>query len=281
MKFLTEHLRSLLRAAIKQHVVQDFHPRAVPVIRDVVLGAQGEDGKRPGRLFLENGMRVYDLEVLGVSIGDAAIEQLLVKAQHSAVEQTLLLGGERRRLDLTREREAIEQEIQRIQAVTARARCENDRLALEDTHALELARIRGEATARTERLAAQTREQAALDAVNEAELGRRRAAEQVELDNAERELALKLRAIAAEVAAASEKAKAFSPELVAALQAFGDRALAERMAESMAPLAILGGESVSAVLARLLEGTKLAKVLGETNGAGYALPAAARVPPAE
>ena len=45
--------------------------------RDVVLGAQGEDGKRPGRLFLENGMRVYDLEVLGVSIGDAAIEQLL------------------------------------------------------------------------------------------------------------------------------------------------------------------------------------------------------------
>ena len=36
------------------------------------------------------------------------------------------------------------------------------------------------------------------------------------------------------------------------------------MAQSMAPLAILGGESVSEVLARLLRGTKLAQVLGGT-----------------
>ncbi|WP_096333460.1 hypothetical protein [Nannocystis exedens] len=33
-----------------------------------------------------------------------------------------------------------------------------------------------------------------------------------------------------------EKARAVSPDLIAALQAFGDRALAEKMAESMAPL---------------------------------------------
>jgi hypothetical protein len=52
----------------------------------------------------------------------------------------------------------------------------------------------------------------------------------------------------AHVKAAAEKARAFSPDLIAALQAFGDRALAEKMAESMAPLAILGGESVSDVL---------------------------------
>ena len=50
-------------------------------------------------------------------------------------------------------------------------------------------------------------------------------------------------------------------QLIAALQAFGDRALAEKMAESMAPLAILGGESVSEVLGRLLRGTPLAKLL--------------------
>ena len=50
-------------------------------------------------------------------------------------------------------------------------------------------------------------------------------------------------------------------DLVAALQAFGDRALAAKMAESMAPLAILGGESVASVLSRLLQGTSLARLL--------------------
>jgi major vault protein len=63
------------------------------------------------------------------------------------------------------------------------------------------------------------------------------------------------------VSAVSDKARAVSPDLIAALQAFGDRALAEKMAESMAPLAILGGESVSEVLGRLLRGTPLAKLL--------------------
>ncbi len=42
--------------------------------------------------------------------------------------------------------------------------------------------------------------------------------------------------------AAIEKVKAISPDLIAALQVFGDKALAEKMAESMAPLTILGGE---------------------------------------
>ena len=65
----------------------------------------------------------------------------------------------------------------------------------------------------------------------------------------------------ADVRAVVDKANAVSPDLVAALQAFSDRALAERMAESMAPLAILGGESVSEVLARLLQGTAVAKAL--------------------
>ncbi len=74
-----------------------------------------------------------------------------------------------------------------------------------------------------------------------------------------------------------EKARAVSPDLIAALQAFGDRALAEKMAESMAPLAILGGESVAEVLARLLRGSPLARLLpGAANEAGQVLSARPR-----
>jgi major vault protein len=65
----------------------------------------------------------------------------------------------------------------------------------------------------------------------------------------------------AEVEAVVAKAQAVSPQLLAALQNFSDKALAGKMAETMAPLAILGGESIAGVFGRLLKGTALEKVL--------------------
>jgi major vault protein len=272
VKFLTEHLRSLLRGAIKQRSVQEFHPNAVTIVRDSVLGAQSESGTRPGRRFDENGMRIYDVEVLGVEIGDEGIETLLVGAQHAVVEQTLTLDEERRRLELTREREEIERQVQAIQAATREQGLALQRTEVGATFELERAKIKAEAEGRKARLDATLADQQALDTVHDAELARRRSTGQLELEINEKDLALRLRELEAEVHAVAEKARAVSPDLVAALTAFGDRALAEKMAQSMAPLAILGGESVSEVLARLLRGTKLAKVLAPalTDGEGGA-----------
>ncbi|WP_434415830.1 hypothetical protein [Nannocystis pusilla] len=61
VKFLTDHLRSLVRAAVKRHGIEQFYADSVAILRDVILGVAGEDGKRPGRRFEENGMRVYDV----------------------------------------------------------------------------------------------------------------------------------------------------------------------------------------------------------------------------
>jgi len=261
VKFLTEHLRSLLRGAIKQRAVQEFYPQAVAFVRDAVLGTQGDDGTRPGRRFEENGMRIYDVEVLGVEIGDEGIETLIVGAQHAVVEQTLTLDEERRRLELTREREDIERQVQAIQALTRDQAFSLQRAEVVAAFELELAKIRADADARKARLDATLADQPTMDAVHAAELARRRSTAQLELETGDQQLAQRLRELQAEVSAVAEKARAVSPDLVAALTAFGDRALAEKMAQSMAPLAILGGESVSEVLARLLRGTKLAKVL--------------------
>lgn len=270
VKFLTEHLRSLLRGAIKQRAVQEFYPQAVAFVRDAVLGAQAEDGHRSGRRFDENGMRIYDVEVLGVEIGDEGIETLIVGAQHAAVEQTLTLDEERRRLELTREREEIERQVQAIQAATRELRLGLERTEVVATFELERAKITAEAEGRKARLDATLADQEALDAVHTAELSRKRSTGQLELEINEKDLVLRLRELEAEVHAVAEKARAVSPDLVAALTAFGDRALAEKMAQSMAPLAILGGESVSEVLARLLRGTKLAKVLAPALTGGDA-----------
>jgi major vault protein len=261
VKFLTEHLRSLLRAAIKQRTVQAFHPQVARDVRDVVLGVQGEDGKRPGRRFEENGMRVYDVEVLDVEIGDDAIEKLLIEAQHAVVEQTLTLDGDRRRLEQTREREAIKQEIDAIEAGTRHKRLGLQRGEVEAVHAYDLAKIEAELDSRKRKLEAERAEQDSVDAVHDAALARGQRSAALELETSDKQLAMRLRELEAQVKAVADKAQAISPDLIAALQAFGDQALAEKMAQSMAPLAILGGESVAAVLARLLEGTKLARVL--------------------
>ncbi|MCC6555925.1 MAG: hypothetical protein HUU26_02275 [Gemmatimonadaceae bacterium] len=268
VKFLTDHLRSLIRHAVKQQGIEAFYAGAVSVLRDVILGHQGEDGKRPGRLFEENGMRVYDVEVLDVTIGDDAIAALLVGAQQDAVRQALTIAAERRRVELTRESEGSRQEILDLESTTRIKQLALRMRELERQREVDLAQVDSEAEVRKRKQAGQLAEQEAVNGIHLAELGRRRAAAELDLDVAQRELEQRLREIEADVRALVGKAGAISPDLVAALQSFSDRALAERVAQSMAPLAILGGESVSEVLGRLLKGTPLARVLGPAEGGG-------------
>lgn len=274
VKFLTEHLRSRIRHAVKQQGVESFYGNAAAVVRDVVLGAQGEDGKRPGRLFEENGMRIYDVEVLDVTIGDEQIAGLLVGAQQEAVRQALAIAAEQRKVTYVRESESTKQQIMELSSATRLKETGLKMQEVGENLRLSLTEARAEAESRKERQAGQLAEQEGLGAIHAADLGRRRATSDLELDVAQRKLDQRLRELAAEVSALAGKAGAVSPELVAALQSFSDRALAERMAESMAPLAILGGESVADVLGRLLAGTPLAEVLSKKgDGAPRQLPA--------
>jgi len=126
---------------------------------------------------------------------------------------------------------------------------------------------KGEAKAEVKRreLTVRHEEEQARAQVDEVELKRRRLQSELDLELERRRLEQRLAELKAQVDAVVSKAQAVSPDLVAALQAFSDRALTERVAESMAPLAILGGGSVVEVLGRLLEGTSLARAL-DGNG---------------
>lgn len=260
VKFLTDHARSLLRSAMKRVGIQDFYADPIRFVRDTLLGVQ-EDGKRPGRRFDENGMRVYDVAVLGVDIGDDAIEELLVGAQHAAVTQTLELAAEQRRLELVERTEDTKRKVASEQGRTRLA--ELDQRHAEVTKGLEVSLAEVEAKVATQRreLAAREEQQAALNGIQTAELARREAAAAQEATAEQRRLEQRIQALRAEVDAMVQRAEAVSPELIAALQAFSDRALVERVSQSMAPLAILGGKSVQEVLAGLLKGTALERVV--------------------
>ena len=261
VKFLTDHMRSMIRNAVKQVGIQDFHTSAISFLRDTVLGTTAEGGKRSGRSFDENGMRIYDVEVLDVRIGDKHIEKMLVEAQHAVVSQTLAIASEQRELETVQQREAIRRQIAQEQAETRKSDLglKQDEIALK--LAVRLAEIEADVTSQARTLKANESQQEVMSAIQAAELGRTRAASEQELAVEQARLEQRLAELRAEVTAVTSKAGAVSPDLIAALQAFSDQAMVERVAESMAPLAILGGDSVADVLSRLLKGTTLEHVL--------------------
>jgi major vault protein len=261
VKFLTDHLRSVIRNAVKRHKIMDFYGNGISLVREAVLGTASEGSKRPGRRFTENGMHIYDVEVFDIQLGDGNLEGLLVSAEQDVIRQTLGIAAEKRKLELTQETEAVSRLAQEAQSLT---RQQQMALALAEQTKLQanrLAQLEAEAQARQRELEAQQTAQALQAQIAQAALAlekeKREFAQQVEQQQLEQHLA-RLRA---EVEATVAKAGAISPELVAALQAFSDRALAEKVASSMAPLAILGGGSVAEIFGNMLKGTVLGQVL--------------------
>ncbi len=88
VKLMTQHLRSIIRNRVKKETIENFNDNAADIIRDIVLG-ETNTKKRIGRTFSENGMHVYDLEVLNIEIGDRRIEEMLKQFQKDVVQKNL------------------------------------------------------------------------------------------------------------------------------------------------------------------------------------------------
>ena len=273
VKFLCDHMRSKVRNAVSRFGVEEFYANSANILRDVILGKHQEGKPRPGTVFAENGMKIYDVEILKVELENKEIQQMLVKAQRDVFEQNLQLANARRTLDFTRETEVIRQQTAEAKFQTTEQSLLLAQKETKDRLVHDLGVIEANSQKEAEKLRLELESQETQNEISRRKLVARR--ETANLDNAiaQEAQALRVAMLEAEVAAIVEKAKAVSPDLVAALGAFGDKALIEKVSESMAPLAILGGNSVQDVLAKLLQGTSLAKHLTPaTNG----MPANAR-----
>jgi major vault protein len=269
-KFLTDHLRSKLRSATKKVPVQEFYARAEDFVRDCILGPQvdaatGKIQARTGTLFQENNMRVYDVEVLAVDLDNKEIATDLSNAQKEVIKHALLLQSSKRALEFTKESEAIKQQTAEATTETTRKQLALKQQELSSKLELELATLAANAKMAEEKAqqaleAEQSRisvERVTLASVKE------KTEQEVALDA--QKLAQKKEWLTAEVQAIVDKAKAISPDLVAALNAFGERALIERVSEAMAPRAMIKQTGVMDVLGELLKDTKLGKHLTESQ----------------
>jgi len=270
VKWLCDHMRSRLKASCKKLGVEEFYRSAIEHVRDSVVGPKPENGSpRPGTSFAENGMRVYDVEVLEVKFLDPSVEQLLVKAQRESITQALEIGAQRRSLEFTRESSNISQEIEHTKTTTRFALLALKEQEIQRQLHHDVAAVQARVTAETEMHKATLQRENAEGEVQKLTLERTRVAAEQSLSFDKERQAMRLAEVTAEVEAVVKKAGAIQPGLIEAINALGERALIEKLASSMSPLAILGGESVTDVVKRLLEGTKLAQFIGNApaNGA--------------
>jgi hypothetical protein len=235
---LCDHLASLVRSAARTTSIDAFHSTGVELLRTAILGEKEPDRPRPGRTFDENGMWVYDVEILDVRILDADVKKLLADAQKTAIVAEIQRRKEEMRLASERLRESVDRAVLESQIAT---------LAKQGEHEIERSKL----------AAARADAGIQLDKIDK--LGKaKNDAEAFEIASAariaakEREAVLEERGRDARVRAFKEQMSAMAPELVATLKTLGNQEMAMALSKSVSPLAILGGESVAEVVARLV-----------------------------
>ena len=272
VKFLCDHLRSLIRAAVKKVGVEEFNDTATELVRDTILGVSKED-KREGRLFTENNMRVYDVEILSVNVGDRVISDLLVETQHAVVRNALSIRQKEHELEMIRRSERINRETERERQQTALVINELAAESTESKLAVSLSNIDAEKQKELQKIEAKLAEQEDRDKLAVSELARARKSADQKLELQKAEIDQKLIEQKAETDAIVEKAKAIGPSFIEALNNLGDKEFAIKVAKEIAPLAIIRNTTTSEALTDLVQnlpriGPLVQRMLSAANGNG-------------
>lgn len=265
VQFLVDHMRSLLKNLIRQYDVKSFYGNPTAIIRDAILGAS-VDGNRKGRVFEENGMHIYDAEVLSVVLDDQGIEESLIRAQQDAIKSALLITSKEQELERVRKSEEIQREIDTEVASTALTKIDLTLKKSAAEHLGSMQKLSEKVKLREEELKRQKEEQEAISLINEVELARSLRLSETEVANQKMKDDLKLQykkaltdlelaMTQADVEAVKEKMQSLQPGLVEALQVLGNTELATKIADSMSWSRMIGGENPGDILQKLLAGS--------------------------
>jgi len=256
VKYLCDHLRSILKGTVKALGVKEFIENSTAVVRDAILRAKVE-GEARTHFFPENGMEVYDVEVLGVTISDAKISDLLKNAQTQAVQNAINLASEEQNLETTKTRTAILGKVADLEhglkikkldlaAEVSQREAEVTMSELEASIAQQVATIN-----------AQVEEQKQRNTIAAATLERRQADEN---------FTLKLDQDRADIF--TKKFAAVTPDLIQAMQTLGQTEFATKLAAAVAPLALHEQTGLGVQLERVFKGTALEGILNNIQGKG-------------
>jgi major vault protein len=258
VKFMCDHVRSLLRAAVKGISIKELIDSSSKIVRDTILGEHKEsEGARPGRKFAENGMRIYDVEVLKTSVQDASVATMIKQSQQKAVADTLNITDKQQELENTKTLQFIEQSIAELRTATQNRKIELERQHNELLHHALVADLSEEQErdkTKHDNVVVLTK----IDSDVAAEvLARKKADSDHMLSVAEKEAELFVKRMAT-----------VDPKLTQAIETMANNGMLYEVSKAVAPLAIMEQQGIGNVLRRLLSGTSLADKLEPLLNAG-------------
>lgn len=262
VKYLCDRERSIIKRMAKNYTIEEFYQNYSSLIRSYAIDDIGDNvseteaDKKPGRFFKENGMFVYDCEVLNIDI-DNDVEELLMKHQNEMISKSLELSDAEKRIEVITklaEAEKKEQELRSQQML--------NKLELQRTETMTKLDMQSEANRKKE-AEQQAIKQAEcdmsvlVDAIHDADLARKQKEKDAEIAYKQSLANIEKAKQEAYTESVKNIMKSIQPGLIEALAANGNVELMKTIADGIAPYALTKGESSADVIDRLMHGTTL------------------------
>jgi major vault protein len=275
VKYLCDHVRSVLKGACQKRPVEEFHTNGVDIVRDIILGAADEAGKRAGMLFTDNGMRVTDVEVLGIDVADEDIANMLNEAQHEVVRSNIELHQAEKQLVVSKRREEINREKDEAETTTAKRKAELQAELVSQQQAVTQAKIASELALALKQKEAELAKEEVRNVSASAELQRRRNATEQDLAAEKTKQDLRVASIVAETEAAVKRFGAAQEGFSEALLQLQSQETLVKVAEALSVQNFLGGRDFTEVINKLFAGSPLQSLISKVGerAAGLPLPA--------
>lgn len=253
VQLLCDHARSRLKAVARKVGIAALRAEVTEIVRDTLLGARPEQGERPGMLFTENHMRVFDIEVLDLHVVDESVQKLMAEAQLVSIRSEVDYIKKVAESANSEQTESLTRKIAKEKADT-------------QVNAIQLARkleeiqfqLKEGQQARAARYAVAEKEseieiQRLRETLLEKENALNRAAYEFALEKQKNEQALHLAALQAKTDNMAQLAAAFSPQLIDALNTLSDKQTMLGLTAHLSELAVIEGKGITEVAKKFLD----------------------------
>lgn len=261
VKYLTDHMRSLLKREIKNYTIQDFYANSTDIVRNIVLNiSEDKDKKEVGRTFEENGMKVYDVEVLSIGV-EQYVKDMFNKHQEEMIQKTLELSDAKARIEVITKLAEVDRKQAELKNANKLYAAELEHKVKEDE--LEKKEIIRAKERASEEAAAKAKNdlQEVLAAIQKAENDRIKARDELEINRQKEYAAIEEAKQKAYADTVKQIVESISPDLVAALTTKANAQLLSDATQAMSPYAIAGNESVADTVNKLMRGTSLEGII--------------------
>jgi major vault protein len=266
VKFLCDHVRSVLKGEVKKIQVEQFYANSTDIIRNILIGAD-----KKGMFFSANSMRLTDTEVLGVTIKDDKVRQLLDSTQISVVQTNIELFNLRRGQEVLKEKESIRQVEAQTMAETVKMKNELDKELLASTLAVNLIKMANSFKEMEEKFTLLSKNEELETLVLEGKLSRDQKTINQRLELQKSEQAQRIEFLKAETEAVVQKYASLDVNFTSALLALSNNETLAKVAEAWNIQRAIGGDSVSDALSKVFAGgplEKLVKSISNSTGNG-------------